>query len=605
MCGIIGYVGTKEVTPLLVSGLQKLEYRGYDSAGIYIPQQGTRKALGNIAQLEEVLDVSFTGTSGIAHTRWATHGEPSVANAHPHSDQRQLISLVHNGIIENYSELKKNLIAQGVHFNSETDSEVVAHLIARYYEGNLEKAVAKALKHIVGAYGIAVMSVDNPDQIVVARLGSPLVVARTEHGVLVSSDPVSLISHTKELVYLEDYEMAVLEPTSYTVQDFSGRLKTPTVTTLDTEETEVKKDGFPHYMKKEIFAIPQVIQDSMRGRIEPTTGKVTLGGLASVASELKRCRRITIVGCGSAYYAALAGKYLIEQYARIPVTVELASEYRYKTNWHEDNEVLIAVSQSGETADTLEAVKQAKKQGLLTLGIVNVVGSSIARETTAGVYNHAGPEIAVASTKAFVSQLVVFVLLALKLKELKCPKEVVGKDLVDQFTQLPTTVATLLKSLDTPIQKLAKSYADYPSCIFIGRNVHSPIAAEGALKLKEVSYLHAEAYPGGELKHGPLALVSPEFPVIALAPEDDLFAKMMSNIEEVKARKSPILLVTTTDSKDVRAVANDVVVIPKTHNLLQPIVSVLPLHLLAYYIGTERGVDVDKPRNLAKSVTVE
>jgi glucosamine--fructose-6-phosphate aminotransferase (isomerizing) len=607
MCGIFGYVGNKEAKSILLEGLRTLEYRGYDSAGVFLSGNGPVKATGPIDNLANEMKQQIVGTSstsGIAHTRWATHGEPSRDNAHPHCDYSENLWLVHNGIIENYQEIKSLLITAGVEFASETDSEVLAKLIGFRYEGNLLEAIKTALKEVEGAYAIAVMHKDNPDEIIVARLGSPIVLAKNTHGSFVSSDSSALLTHTKDVVYLEDGEIAVLKPNNFTVIDLFGDLKKFQTERLELDMSAVKKAGYEHFMLKEIHEAPEVIRNTIRGRLITKAGMVKLGGLETVKERVVNCSRLNIVGCGSAYLAGSVGKLLLEKYASIPVNVELASEYRYKANHHKPDEVLLAVSQSGETADTLAAIRKAKEDNLLTLGLVNVVGSSISRETQAGVYNHAGPEIAVASTKAFISELVVFVLLSVMFGRERGMSEQTAREILESLESLPTVIEGMLKDTNR-IQQLAKKYAKYDNAIFIGRNTHAPIATEGSLKLKEVSYIHAEAYPGGELKHGPIALLDENFPIIALSPQNSVYDKMLSNIEEVKARKAPILAIATEGDNKITKLTEDVIEIPKVHDAVQPIVTVLPLHILAYYIGTEKGLNVDRPRNLAKSVTVE
>lgn len=604
MCGIFGYVGDKEAGAVLLEGLRTLEYRGYDSAGVFVPGQEAVKAVGPITELTKAITAPLKGTSGIAHTRWATHGAPTYLNAHPHGDPATGIWLVHNGIIENYQTLKADLEAAGVTFVTDTDTEVLARLIGSLYEGDLQAAVTKALALVRGTYGIAVMLEDDPDTILAARLGSPIVLGVTPDGHLVSSDPSALLAYTKEVIYLEDGETAMLQKDSCTITTRDGTLIPATTETIDWDLAAVQKEGFDHFMLKEIFEAPQVITDTIRGRINSATGAVTLGGVQDVLDELTACNRLQIVGCGSAYYAGVVGKYLLETYADMPVDIELASEYRYKKNLSDTKTALLAVTQSGETADTLASVRKAKAEGLLSLGIVNAVGSSIARETDASVYNHAGPEIAVASTKAFISQVTVFVLLTLLLGERRGLDQKEQRAIAAGLTELPQVLQSILDQAEL-IEVLAKKYAQYRDAMFIGRTHHAPIAYEGALKLKEVAYVHAEAYAGGELKHGPIAMLDESFPVIALVPQDAVYEKMVSNIAEVRARKAPVLAIATDGDTQIDAQADDVLYMPTAHPALQPIVSTVPLHLLAYYIGVEKGLNVDRPRNLAKSVTVE
>lgn len=604
MCGIFGYVGNQSVKPILIEGLRTLEYRGYDSAGIFVPSNGVTKSVGAIANLATKVKEDGVGTSGIAHTRWATHGPPTEQNAHPHSDMSGDIYIVHNGIIENYRSLRESLIAQGITFNTDTDTEVLAKLIGTHYSGNLLEAVREALTMVRGTYGLAVMSEHTPNEIVVARLGSPIVLGISPDGNFVSSDPSALIKHTKDVIYLEDGEMAVIGPDRFEVMSRNGRTLEKETEELSLDASEVQKQGYEHFMLKEIFEGPEVIENTTRGRLILDEGRIKLGGLESHLSELKELEHLTIVGCGSAYYAGYVGKYLIEEYANLPVDIELASEYRYKTNFKHGQSALLAVTQSGETADTLAAVRQGKKLGLLTLGMVNVVGSTIARETDAGVYNHAGPEVAVASTKAFLSQLTAFAMVTIMIARERGMSPEKAEELVRALSKLPDTIRKVLDQAPK-IKDLAEKYAHYENAMYIGRKFHRPIASEGALKLKEVAYIHAEAYAGGELKHGPIALLGPEFPVIALALQDDVYEKMISNIEEVKARGAQVLAIGNENDHELANLADDMISIPKVHPVLQPILSTVPLHLFAYYAGIARGHNVDRPRNLAKSVTVE
>jgi glutamine---fructose-6-phosphate transaminase (isomerizing) len=606
MCGIFGYVGNKEAVPILIDGLKALEYRGYDSAGIYLPQSGVVKSAGPIAKLEEKLNGELLGTSGIAHTRWATHGEPNERNAHPHLDMSGAIAVVHNGIVENYKEIKEGLITRGITFSSDTDSEVLTKLIGTLYAGDLVEAVRNALRMVRGTYGLAISSSHHPNQIVVARMGSPIVLGIGKDCNFVSSDPAALVVHTKDVIYLDDGDMALIEPDKYRVYEKSGKHTTKQPEKIEWDIEEVKKGGFEHYMLKEIHDAPEVLQNTTRGRLLHDEERlVKLGGLEPVLDKLKDLDRLTIVGCGSAYYAGLIGKYILEEYAGLPVDVELGSEYRYKRAVTQGKTAVLAVTQSGETADTLASVRKAKEQGLLTLGIVNVVGSTIARETDAGVYNHAGPEVAVASTKAFISQITVLALFTLMLAEERGVDKKELLKVAKELQQLPEKVEKYLINSEGTIKQIAKKYSKFDNTMFVGRKFHAPLSAEGALKLKEVSYVHAEAYAGGELKHGPIALLDENFPVIALAPEDDVYGKMSSNIEEVRARKAPVLLITTEGNTHTSGIADDILFIPKVHPMLQPIVTSIPLQLLAYYVGTGKGYNVDRPRNLAKSVTVE
>lgn len=604
MCGIFGYVGSRTATPLLIEGLQALEYRGYDSAGIYVPGYGCVKAVGPIDNLAKKLDGKITGAAGIAHTRWATHGAPTEVNAHPHHDVSSTVWIVHNGIIENYREIKAELLLKGVTFDSDTDTEVLAKLIGSLYDGNLKAAVLKALKRVRGAYGLAAMSEKNPGEIVVARLGSPIVLGVGTDGHFVASDPSALLAHTKDVVYLEDGEVAVLNAGSFTVETTAGKPRQKVTEQVEWDVEQVQKQGYDHFMMKEIMEAPEVIKNSIRGRLIVEKGKAKLGGLESKLSQLSKINRLVIVGCGSAYYAGSVGRYLLEEYAGLPVEVELASEYRYKRNLPDKNSAVLAISQSGETADTLTSIRKAREQGLLTLGIVNAVGSTIARDTDAGVYNHIGPEIAVASTKAFLSQITILVLLTLLIGRERGLSLAEGKEIAEGLEALPDILLKLLSNT-SDIEKIASRYAAYKDAMFIGRKFHTPIAHEGSLKLKEVTYIHAEAYAAGELKHGSIAMLDEQFPIIALAPKDDVYEKMVSNIEEAKARRAPILAITTEGQTDMEELADDVIFVPKVHPALQPIVTTIPLQLLAYHIGVAKGLNVDRPRNLAKSVTVE
>ena len=605
MCGIFGYVGGKDAAPILVDGLRKLEYRGYDSAGVYVAGAGVAKAVGKVAMLAAELESNpRAGTAGIAHTRWATHGVPSVENAHPHSNVTGTINLVHNGIIENWVELKTELRAAGVTFVSETDTEVLAQLIGTYYEDDLQSAVASALKRIRGTYGLAIMSTKANDEIVLARMGSPIVIGVGDGEHFVSSDPSALLSYTKNVIYLDDGDMALVTADACVITNQRGDTKETVTEVINWDATVLQKNGYDHYMQKEIFEAAEVVRATTRGRMLVKEGVVKLGGLESVAEKLSSIKRLMIVGCGSAYYAGAIGRLMIEEYADLPVEIELGSEYRYKKNFGSITTAVLAVTQSGETADTLASVRIAKELGLLTLGMVNTVGSSISRETDAGVHNHAGPEIAVASTKAFISQLTLFVLLTVFLGRQRGMSEIEACEILKALEELPTVIETFLNDT-SHIKVVAVKYAQARDMMFIGRKLHAGIAYEGSLKLKEVSYMHAEAYAGGELKHGSIAMLGPDFPVLAIAPNDDLFEKMMSNVAEVRARRAPVILVTTDDVEVNADEADEVIYMPKVHPILQPIIATIPLQLFAYYIGVARGLDVDQPRNLAKSVTVE
>jgi len=607
MCGIVGYVGNREAKEILLEGLTRLEYRGYDSAGLVTLNDGAVivKTEGKVAELTKKLEnTPVNGKIGIAHTRWATHGEPSERNAHPHSDCKAQIFVVHNGIIENYRHLKDELIKKGHNFSSDTDTEVLAHLIEEGYKGNLEQAVADALSKVRGTYGIAVISILEPDKIVVARSGSPLLVGLGNNENIVASDVSAIIRYTKEVVYLEEGEIAVVKKDGF--HSFSGKsVIKDRVALVEWEIEQAEKGGFSHFMLKEIFEQPKVVEDSTRGRIIEEDGLAKLGGLEEIKDRLGRVERLIITACGTAYYAGLIGEYLFEEYGGLPTEVEYASEFRYRKPIIErDKTALLAISQSGETADTLAAVSEAKRKGALVLGIVNVVGSTIARETDAGVYNHAGPEIGVASTKAFVSQLAVLFLFTLMIGRQREMSLVTGRKIARAIKELPDQINSILTQNER-IQEIAERYTKYNDFLYIGRKYNFPIALEGALKLKEISYIHAEGYPSGEMKHGPIALIDENFPTVAIIPKDSVYEKTKSNLEEIKARKGKVIAVATEGDDEIRDVANDVIYIPKTLEMFTPILSVVPLQLLAYHIAVMRGKDVDKPRNLAKSVTVE
>lgn len=608
MCGIVGYIGKKQATPILLQGLRALEYRGYDSAGMYLSGKGVLKRAGKVAALAEAVTEDFTSTAGIAHTRWATHGTPCVANAHPHSGPSHSVWVVHNGIIENYAELKAELSARGATFTSDTDTEVLAALIEQHYtpEVLLEEAVAKALSQVRGTYGLAVASTREPAKLVAARLGSPLMLGIGASEYFIASDATAILSHTRDVVYLDDHEIAVLSDSAYRVlRPGTGHIEKRTER-LEWDVEDAKKKGYEHFMLKEIMEIPEVLENTMRGRLLPETGEVNLGGLRDVLPRLKEARRIIITGCGSAYYAGLIGELLIEELAGIPVEVEIASELRYRRfTMDPKHTVLIAVSQSGETLDTLEAIREAKRHGMLTLGIVNVVGSSITRETDAGVHNHAGPEIGVASTKAFVSQITVLAMIAVLLGRQDSMAPSVGMSVVRELAQLPAQARTVLARHED-VARIAKKYAAVENAFFLGRKFQGPIAFEGALKLKEVSYIHAEGYGAGEMKHGPIALIDDAFLSVVIAPKDPLYEKTRGNIEELRARGGAVLALTTDGSEhELATLADEVLTVPSTREELLPMLTTIPLQLFAYYTAKERGLPVDQPRNLAKSVTVE
>lgn len=617
MCGIIGYVGHQKAKPILMEGLKRLEYRGYDSAGLAV--LGNKKiksvrAVGKVAELEKKIAGSdLEGTIGIAHTRWATHGKPSVANSHPHTDCKNEIFVVHNGIIENYLELKNNLLKKGHKFKSETDTEVIAHLIEdeRKKTGDLFEAVQKALFQLMGAYGIAVISKNDPNMIVVAKKGSPLLFGVGEGEYVVSSDAAAIINHTKQVIYLSDGEVAKITPQGYQVIEMGqGKVKKEMVE-INWSQESAQKGGFKHFMLKEIHEQPQAIESAIQGRVDKFIKEGSqipiLGGLAptsEVKDRLAKIKRIIIVSCGTSYYSGLVGEYMIEEYTGIPVEVETASEFRYRKPVLDETTAVLAISQSGETADTLEAIREGKLKGALTLGIVNVVGSTISRETDAGVYNHAGPEIGVASTKAFTSQLSILALVTLSLGRQRQMSFVMGRRIAEELKRIPGLIKKILKK-EEEIKLIAKKYGKYENWLYLGRKYNFPIAMEGALKLKEISYVHAEGYAAGEMKHGPIAMIDGNFPSLFIVPTDSVYEKVISGMEEVKARGGKILAIATEKNKEITKLVDDVIYIPKTLEMLTPLLSVIPLQLLAYYIGVNKGYDVDKPRNLAKSVTVE
>jgi glucosamine--fructose-6-phosphate aminotransferase (isomerizing) len=565
------------------------------------------KTVGKVAILKEATKqlADATSTTGLAHTRWATHGEPTEANAHPHTDATGNIHLVHNGIIENWRELRAGLEAQGIVFYSATDTEVLAKLIGHHYQGDLLVAVQTALALVRGAYGVVVWAKDTEDTLVVARMGSPIVLGVADDGRYVASDPAALLPYTKRLIFLADGEVALLTSSHHQVVAVGGSVYSGREEEVAFDIEVAKKEGYAHFMEKEIFEATTVLENSIRGRILHNEAGVKLGGLEAVAGEVAALSQLTIVACGSASFAGQLGRLMLEEYAGLPTTVEIGSEYRYRRSLAPHGAGVLAVTQSGETADTLASIKLAKEQGLLTLGIVNVVGSSIARETAAGVYNHAGPEVAVASTKAFLSQLTVFALLTLFVGQVKGTMSAEDRAaILRDLVRLPELAKSVLARA-SQIRAIAEKYKDIENCMYIGRKWHAPLAYEGALKLKETTYIHAEGYAAGELKHGSIALLGEDFPVIALAPEDEVYEKTMSNVEEVKARRSPVILITTEGNHGASEITPDVITVPKVHPMLQPILTTIPLQLLAYYIGTAKGLDVDRPRNLAKSVTVE
>jgi len=608
MCGIIGYVGPRKAVPILMEGLRRLEYRGYDSAGIALLESDGlifEKSAGKITVLDSLLaGRTFESCCGIAHTRWATHGEPNHSNAHPHVDCHGRIAVVHNGIIENYRALRELLAGKGHQFNTDTDTEVVAHLVEEYYEGNLVEAVRTAMSQVDGTYGIAVLSQDSPDEIVVARAGSPLVVGKGDGENFVASDVSAMLVHTKQVIYLADYELAVVTPDSVSVSTIDNVKVTPKIEQISWSLDEIEKSGFPHFMLKEIFEQPTTIRNATRGRLNREEGTARLNGIAMKLDELNRINRIIITACGTSWHAGLIGEYLLEDLAGIPVEVEYASEFRYRSPIVYPGTIVIGVSQSGETADTLAAIREARRKGASVLGVVNAVGSSIARETDAGVYIHAGPEIGVASTKAFTSQITVLTLITLLLGRQRNLSLEKGRALIDELQQIPEKAERIL-ALSDDIRVLAEQYSHHNNFLYLGRGINFPVALEGALKLKEISYIHAEGYPAAEMKHGPIALIDENMPVVVVALRDAVYDKVVSNIQEIKARNGRVIAVVTEGDETVCRLADHCIQIPEAPGPLTPLLSILPLQLLAYHMAVLRGCDVDQPRNLAKSVTVE
>jgi glucosamine--fructose-6-phosphate aminotransferase (isomerizing) len=609
MCGIIGYIGPKNVVPVLVEGLKRLEYRGYDSAGVAVVNENQiniRRVHGKIVALEKSLDESpLEGIYGVGHTRWATHGRPCEENAHPHQDCTGSIVVVHNGIIENYLSLKKELKKEGHTFRTETDTEVIAHLVEKYFKGSLEKAVQRAVQDLEGAYALAVISSRDSEKIVVAKIGPPAVVGLGNKEFFISSDINPLLSYTQKVVFLEDGEMAVIEPKGARFFDFKGRVLEKKVDHLSWSPLMAEKGGFKHFMLKEIFEQPQVVRDTLKGRVSLDSGKVCLDEIGISSELLRKVERVVIIACGTSYHAGLVGKYLIEAMARVPVDIEFASEYRYRDFILDKKALVIVISQSGETADSLAALRAIKEEKPLTLGICNVVNSSIARETDGVLYTHAGPEIGVAATKTYSAQIAALALLALHLTQLKGKiNEKASLALIEELLRIPHKMEKILNKAKS-VEDLASEFVSFSHFLYLGRGVSFPVALEGALKLKEISYIHAEAYPGGEMKHGPIALIDEHMPTMAIVPKDKVYEKMLSNISEIKTRIGYILAVASEDDKEIRERVDRVIPVPATKPLFSPFLTTLPLQLFAYYIGTMRGADVDQPRNLAKSVTVE
>jgi glutamine---fructose-6-phosphate transaminase (isomerizing) len=608
MCGIIGYVGPKAVTPLLLEGLKRMEYRGYDSAGVAVMNGAgveTRKVAGKITRLEAALkERPVTGTLGIAHTRWATHGAPSERNAHPLLDERHEVAVVHNGIIENATALKRMLEEHGHTFSSETDTEVLAHLIEAAFDGSLEDAVIDALLQVEGAYGIAVVSSKDPGKIVAARKGSPLLIGLGDGEYYVASDASAILAHTREVIYLHDGDLAVLDRNGYRIVDLNAMTLTRKVSKIDWDLAQIERGGFPHFMLKEIFEQPQTVASTMAGRLLLDDATAKLSGLNLTDEELLGFDNIIITACGTSWHSALIGEHMLEEKARIPVKVEYASEFRYRNPIVTDRTLCVVISQSGETADTLAAMREAQRRGARTLGIVNVVGSTIAREAAAGIYLHAGPEIGVASTKAFTSQVVALALLTLKLGRLRELSALQGREIIEALQALPGQVqATLDRASD--VEQLAEKFIKTRNFLYLGRGYNFPAALEGALKLKEISYIHAEGYPAAEMKHGPIALIDDQMQVIFVAPHDSVFEKVASNVQEVKARNGRVIAITSRSEPMLEGKIDHEIRIPETIEMLTPVLAAVPMQLLAYYIAVKRGANVDQPRNLAKSVTVE
>ncbi len=609
MCGIVGYIGKEKSLPILINGLKALEYRGYDSAGVVVLSNNkivVKKSVGQVKVLEKALknDIDLVSHLGIGHTRWATHGIPNETNTHPHSDCEGRVFVVHNGIIENYKELKEYLQNRGHNFLSDTDTEIVPHLIEDFLKSgkDFDTALLDALKMIKGAYAFAVIDSKNPNTLYAVRLSSPLVIGVGKGENFLASDPSALVGKTKDVIYLKDGEIAEITKDNIDITNLEKQKTPPEIVRLELDLEQAQKGNYPHFMLKEIFEGPEIVLSALRGRLKSKESLVKLGGLEQIAEKLKETKRLLILACGTSYYAGLIGEYLFEEIAKIPTEVHFASEFRYREEPFEKGMVAIAISQSGETADTLAAIRKAKEHGLLTLGIVNTVGSTIARETNAVVYNHAGPEVGVASTKAFISQLIILTLMAVYLSKSNGRSE--NHALLQELERIPEKIKSILDK-SSELEKLAEKYKNNDNFLFLGRRYNYPVALEGALKLKEISYIHAEGYGAGEMKHGPIAMISESFPTMAIVPQNSVSEKMFSNLEEIKARKGPIFAIATEGDKGIVSLANDIFFIPRTIEPLEPLLTVVPLQLFAYYVGTKRGFDVDKPRNLAKSVTVE
>ncbi|WP_316826361.1 glutamine--fructose-6-phosphate transaminase (isomerizing) [Pedobacter miscanthi] len=612
MCGIVGYIGYREAWPIVLKGLKRLEYRGYDSAGIALMNssgQHIYKKAGKVAVLEEFAEKEDkSGTSGMGHTRWATHGVPSDRNSHPHTSNNGKLSIIHNGIIENYATLKEELVSRGHEFKSDTDTEVLIHLIEEIQEIekiDLLEAVRLALHEVNGAYAIVIMDKEHPDRLIAARKGSPMVIGVGQGEYFIASDATPIIEYTKNVIYLKDGEIALITREDLLIKHLDNVVQTPQIQELELKLEMLEKGGFDHFMLKEIYEQPRSIKDCMRGRIYPEEGKVQLGGIKEFAEKLKNIDRIIIVACGTSWHAGLVGEYLIEEYARIPVEVEYASEFRYRNPIITEKDVVIAISQSGETADTMAAIEMAKERGATIFGICNVAGASIPRLTHAGVYTHAGPEIGVASTKAFTAQVTVLTLMAFYMAQQK--GTITTSKLIELLTELdniPEKIQIALESNDL-IKEVAEKIKDSTNCLFLGRGSGFPVALEGALKLKEISYIHAEGYPAAEMKHGPIALIDEEMPVVFIATQNSSYEKVISNIQEVKARKGKVIAIVTQGDTEVKKMADYCIEIPDANEAFLPLLATIPLQLLSYHIAVMRGCNVDQPRNLAKSVTVE
>lgn len=611
MCGIVGYIGPRQAYPIIITGLKRQEYRGYDSTGVALINHNLKvyKKKGKVAELEQsLIGQDISAHIGIGHTRWATHGEPSDRNAHPHQSASGKLAMIHNGIIENYNQLKQELLSKGYQFKSDTDTEVLLNFIEEIQLNNqctLEEAVRIALKRVAGAYVILILDQDNPDTIIAARKGSPLVIGIGKDEHFLGSDATPMLEYTKEVVYVNDYEIAIIKADELILKNLGNERQTPYISKLDLELAAIEKGGYEHFMLKEIFEQPATIHDCLRGRLDAAAGTITMAGVQKYMPELISANRIIILACGTSWHAALLAEYVIEELCRIPVEVDYASEFRYRNPIISQGDVIIAISQSGETADTLVAIEKAREAGAIIFGVVNVVGSSIARISHAGAYTHAGHEIGVASTKAFTAQLVVMMMIALKIaKEKQSISPERYRRLLIELEELPEKAGAILKNAEE-LKAIAEKYKGVTDALYLGRGYNFPIALEGALKLKEISYIHAEGYPAAEMKHGPIALVDEKLPVFFIAPKDESHGKIVSNIQEIKARKGKVIAIITEGDEVIPSMADDVFFVPPADEIVSPLLSTIPLQLLSYYLGVAKSCDVDKPRNLAKSVTVE